>query len=90
MKHETQLPNVKHKYTHNATTKEICESNIHFVFGIDCHVQWFVDPIFQQIGGIENNSKLTNLASPHPTKQVGLGTPTNQYYIYIGFMTSLP
>jgi hypothetical protein len=84
MKHETQLPNVKHKHTHNATTtKEICESNIQFVVGIDCHVQWFVDPIFQQIGGIGNNSKLTNLASTHPNKWVGLGTPTNQLYIYI-------
>jgi hypothetical protein len=60
------------------------------VFWIDCHVQWFVDLIFQQIGGIENNRKLMNLASTHPNKRVGLGTPTNQFLIYMGFTTCLP
>jgi len=29
---------------------DFCEFNIHFVFRIDHHAPWFVDPTFQQIG----------------------------------------
>jgi hypothetical protein len=46
-----------------------CELDIHLMFGID-HDQWFVDPTFQQIWGIENTNKLVKLTLTHLNKLV--------------------
>jgi hypothetical protein len=39
------------------------------MFGID-HAQWFVDPTFLQIWGIENTNKLVELTPTHLNKLV--------------------
>jgi len=44
---------------------KFCESNIHFMFQIDNHVQWFVDPTFQQIDKTGNTNRLMNLENTY-------------------------
>jgi hypothetical protein len=73
LKHGAQLQaNAKH--THIECCKKgnlwgFCELDIHLMFGID-HDQWFVDPTFQQIWGIENTNKLVKLTLTHLNKLV--------------------
>ncbi len=61
--------NIHIEYCKKGNLWGFCELDIHLMFGID-HAQWFVDPTFQQIWGIENTNKLVELTPTHLNKLV--------------------